>query len=99
MKIWEDETLLFPLQWIRVCVSQNSTEGKMTAVVNGKLLGEHEYKREDDKWRPDNFKLLLGHHPLGYEYPIKITDLNVFNSSLSSERMVGLTRAGEEEYI
>ena len=58
---------------------------------------EEEYKREEDEHRPVNISLLLGSDTLGYEFPIKIADLNVFNSSLSVERILGLTRAGEEE--
>ena len=48
---------------------------------------------------PANISLLLGYCLLNLlEYPaLKMTNFNVFNFSLSLERMVGLTGAGEEE--
>ena len=67
-------------------------------MVDGQLLGEDEYKREEDEKRPTNLSLRLGYETdSGSEYEVKIADLNVFDSSLSAERMVGLTRAGAEE--
>ena len=92
-------TLFFPLQWTQACLSLDSIASKVSVVVDGQLLGEKEYKREEYKsTRPANLSLLLGYYPdSGHEYEVKIADLNVFNSSLSVERMVGLTRAGEEE--
>ena len=32
----------------------------MTLVVDEQLLGEEEYKREEDEYRPANFSLVLG---------------------------------------
>ena len=92
----QTESKFFPLQWRRVCLSLDSVAGKVRLVVDGQLFGEEEYNRESDKYRPANLSLVLGY---GYvdECTVKIANLNVFNSSLSSERMVGLTRAGEEE--
>ena len=58
-------------------------------MVDGQLLGEGEYKREEDWWRPANLNLELA--------SVKVANLNVFNSSLSVERMIGLTTAGEGE--
>ena len=70
----------------------------MRLVVDGQLLGEMEYRWKKDQDRPANLSLVLGGEPsYGYEYPIKVGDVNVFKSSLSVERMEGLTRAGEEE--
>ena len=89
------EVLFFPLQWTRACLSLDSNARKVRLVVDGQLLGEEEYKREEDEKRPTNISLLLG--AWDYEYPVKIADLNVFNSSLSVERMVGMTQAGDEE--
>ena len=85
------EALFFPLQWSTACLSKDSVARKVRVVVDGQLLEEKEYKREDDEYRPANISLRLG------TGPVKITNLNVFNSSLSLERMVRLTRAGEEE--
>ena len=48
--------------------------------------------------RPANISLLLGSDPENVlEYPVKITNLNMFGSSSSVERMVRLTKAGGEE--
>ena len=94
----QTESKFFPLQWRRVCLSLDSVAGKVRVVVNGQMLGEEEYNRESDKYRPANLSLMLGYDPFNVaEFTVKIANLNVFNSSLSSERMVGLTRAGEEE--
>ena len=90
--------VFFPLQWTRACLSLDSNASKMRLVVDGQLLGEEEYRREEDRYRPANLSLVLGGDPhYEFEKPIKLADLNVFKSSLSVERMVGLTRAGEEE--
>ena len=46
------EAVFFPLQWSRACLSLDS--GKVILVVDGELLVEEEYKREEDKYRPPN---------------------------------------------
>ena len=75
-----------------------ASASKVKVMVNGQLLGEEEYGQEEDEYRPANLNMVLGYYPdMEYEYPIKIADLNVFNSSLSFERMVRLTTAGDEE--
>ena len=89
------ETVFFPLQWTRACLSLDSS--KVVVVVDGQLLGEREYRREEDTDRLDDLNLRLGVNFFGYEDPAKIANLNVFNSSLLADRMVGLTSAGEEE--
>ena len=88
-----------PLQWTQACLSLDSVASKVRLVVDGQLLMEEEYKKEEDEYRPADLKLVLGVNSNRRieEQSIKIADLNVFNSSLSVERMVGLTRAGEEE--
>ena len=86
-------TLFFPLHWTRVCLSVDS---KVTLVVDGELLGEAEYKREEDVGRPKYLSLLLGVDRKTFkEYTGRITNLNVFNSSLPFGDMVSITRAGE----
>ena len=97
--------VFFPLQWTRVCLSLDSVSNKMTLVVNGQLLGEREYDQYDVEGRPDNLRLLVGSDclPSGLrcyeidEYTGRVSDINVFNSALSVERMVGLTTAGGKE--
>ena len=82
--------------WER-CLSLDSIASKVRLVVDRQVLGEGEYRREEDEYRPANLSLQLGYNLYPAEYPVKITDLNVFSSSLSVERMVGLTRSGNEE--
>ena len=97
----QTEAVLFPLQWTQACLSLDSRANKVRVVVDGQLLEEEEYRREEDTGRPADLNLMLGssRNAQGWtrEMTGKISNLNVFNSSLSVERMVGLTRAGEEE--
>ena len=51
------ETVFFPLQWSRACLSLDSN--KVVVVVDGKLLGESEYIREEDKHRLAELNLQL----------------------------------------
>ena len=89
------ETIFFPLQWTRACLSLDSS--KVVVVVDGEMVVQMEYRREEDLARPTNLSLLLAVDPFGYEVPVKIANLNVFSSSSPVERMVGLTTAGGEE--
>ena len=92
------EAIVFPLQWVRACLSLDSTARKVTLVVDGQVLGEEEYRREEDQTRPANLSLSLGYNPVArLEYPVKIANINVFNSGTSVERMVGLTTAGGDK--
>ena len=86
--------LFFPLQWTRVCLSLETPVGRATLVVDGQVLGEAEYETEEDKFRPANLSLLLGHSPV-YEWVGKTTELNMFSSALPAEKMERMTRAGE----
>ena len=59
-------TIFFPLQWTRACLSLDSLASKVRVVVDGQLLVEEEYRREEDKYRPANLSLVLGYDPLSY---------------------------------
>ena len=84
----QTETVFFPLQWLRACLSLDSVAGKVTLVVDGQLLGEEEYNREEDQFRPANISLVLGLDvQTREEYNGQIFDLNIFSSALSQERM------------
>ena len=48
------------LQRSSACLFVDSVVGKMTLVVDERLLGEEEFKREEDEYRPANFSLVLG---------------------------------------
>ena len=92
----QTETVFFPLQWSSACLFLDSIAGKVMLVVDGQLLGEEEYKKEDNKYRPANLSLVLGFNGYG-EDTGRSSELNIFASSLSKERMIGLTTAGGEE--
>ena len=97
--LYEKETVLMPLQWIRACLSLDSSKVKM--VANGELLVDEEYKKDEDTDRPANLNLRLGLaldvYGAAVEYIGKFTNLNFFKSSLSVEKMKGMTTAGGEE--
>ena len=46
--------MFFPLQWARVCLSVDSVEGKVMLVVDGQLVGEKEFKKEEIFFRQDS---------------------------------------------
>ena len=94
----QTETVFFPLQWSRACLSLDSGAGKVMLVVDGQLLGEKGYKKEEDKYRPANLSIALGFDPFNeLEFTGRVSRLNIFNSALSIERMVAQTTAGGEE--
>ena len=98
----EIETVFFPLQWTHACLSQDSKASMVSFVVDGQLLVEEEYKMEEDEYRPANLSLLVGLYSNKFtvvrvEYTGRVANLNVFASSSSVERMVGLTTAGADE--
>ena len=84
------KALFFPLQWTRACLSLDSNKIKM--VANGQLLVDKEYKKSEDTDRPANLSLSLGFFVDKYgfaaEYIGKFTDLGVFKSALSVQRMM-----------
>lgn len=56
----QTETVFFPIDWTHTCLSLDSVKSKVTVVADGQLLGEEEYKKEEDEGRPDNLSVLLG---------------------------------------
>ena len=96
----QSETLFYPLQWTRVCLSKDSITSLARMVVDGELLVEEEVRV---KSQPDKLDLVLGITPcIGDEcgrgeYPNRITNLNIFSSALTVEQMKSQTRPGERE--
>ena len=86
------------MQWIRVCLSLDSVEAIVKLVVDGVFVGEREYSLENDWSRPENLILMLGYGSSGSgkEFTGKVTELNIFKSALSAEKMKSQTTAGEE---
>ena len=98
----ETQVVFFPLQWTRVCISLDSVASLVTLVVDGQVLVEEEYRREEDEYRPANLSLLVGFYSDKFtaereEYTGRVANLNVFKTSSSVERMVGLTTTGDDE--
>ena len=91
------DVIFFPLQWTRACLSVDSVAGKVMAVVDGQVVGEQEYKREEDGNRPANISLALGSDLASREFTGRVSELNIFGLSFSVERMIGQTTAGGEE--
>ena len=95
--------VFFPLQWTRVCLSVDSVGGNVLMVVDGQLLVEEEYKREEDNKFPTNVSILTGFFSDNgktaekEEYTGRTTNLNVFGSNLSEEQMVRMTTPGNAE--
>ena len=97
------ESTFFPLQWTRVCVSVDSAASKVLIVVDGQLLMEEEYKREEDNKFPTNVSILTGFFSDNgktaekEEYTGRTTNLNVFGSNLSEEQILRMTTPGTPE--
>ena len=90
----------FPMKWLRFCVSLDSEKREVVLVVDGQMQARKVYTREEDpkKEMPANLSLLVGcNMGCEKEYTGRISDLNVFQSWLSVEKMVGLTKAGGKE--
>ena len=96
--IFAIEAKFFPLQWSNVCLTVDSPASKVTLVADGRVLGEEEYKREEDEYKLSNVSLVLGHNPKYLWEPTgRIAELNIFSSPLSKERMIAQTEAGGEK--
>ena len=92
----QSKILLYPLQWIRVCLSKDSNTSLARLVVDGELLIEQEVKVKN---QPDNLNLVLGSRTSSssgntYEDTGQTTDLNIFSSALTVEQMKSLISAG-----
>ena len=81
--------------WER-CLSLDSIASKVRLVVDRQVLGEGEYRREEDEYRPANLSLQLGYNLYLAKYPVKISNLNVF-SSLVGRKQSGPKR-GPQAY-
>ena len=94
-------TVWFPLSWTRVCLSLDTKSGTVVLVINGVLEKVHQAALEDDKNRPGNLTITLGHRIDIWKLPADFTgqysDLNIFSSPLPTSRMIALTQAGGEE--
>ena len=96
--------LIFPDQWVHTCLSLSSISGWVTLVVNGHEMvnSREEELLNNNTSHPKDLtgRLLLGCSTAGsgwYSYSSSVTNLAVFNSSLSLARMQRITAGGEKE--
>ena len=90
---------VFPLEWIMVCLSLDSLTGRLRLVANGHLLLDKDYKDSVESfWKPATIEVrLLLDLPDKGKNSGKISNVNMFSSAISLERMKQLTDAGGEE--
>ena len=88
---------LFPNQWTRNCMAVNTTSGLINWVVDGTLVMttmSEEVKRTKSRPRDLSKRLVLGTRSIGgvwFAPSHKVTNVNIFSSALSIERMKRLT--------
>ena len=91
---------MFPNQWTRSCMAINTTSGLSHWVVEGTLVMSNiseEVKNSRNRPRDLKGKLILGarsYSGLWQAASSKVTNLNIFSSALSIEKMTRTTRAG-----
>ena len=92
---------LFPNQWIKSCLAINTTSGFITWVVEGVLiLNTTSDELSNSKSRPKDLgkKIVLGvksYVGSWRAYNTRVTNVNIFSSYLSVERMQRMTEGGE----
>ena len=95
---------VFPNQWVRSCLALSTQSGLLQWVVDGQLVEDTmlDSLKEAAANRPSDLtdKLIIGRYSFseGWFSPsIQVTNLNIFSSMLSIERMVGMTSGEGEE--
>ena len=88
-------SLFFPMQWTRLCFSFNANTSLINFVVDGDQLVERVIAVDN---KPENINLILGWSGGSIESPGRMTDVNIFSSSLSTvKEMREKTKAGTEK--
>ena len=91
---------LFPNVWTKSCMAVNTTSGLIHWVVEGSLvLAEEFVEVKNSKSRPKDLskKIILGASSYGgswYAVSQTVTNLDIFSSTLSIEKMGNMTRGG-----
>ena len=89
---------LFPNQWIKSCLALNISSGLIHWVVEGTLImttTSEEVKNSKNKPKDLSNKVVLGARSYGgiwFQPSQKVTNLNIYSSSLSIERMKSMTK-------
>ena len=99
-----DQTFpVFPFQWVRSCLAVDTESGKVILVVDGQVVQERQVealKNSANSPKDLSGKILLGTHKYSKIWLTrsnKVTNLNIFSSLMSIERMVRMATGGEEE--
>ena len=93
----------FPLTWTLVCMSLDTVSGRVILVVDGQVIevSSHQEAMEADENRPTDLHMALGYSldPWGFveEFSGQYSNINIFSSPLSKERMVAMTQAGGKD--
>ena len=91
---------LFPNQWTKSCMATNTTSGIITWVVEGVLIMNKTFedlRNSTNRLRDLSRKLVLGAGSFAGTWRAsssKVTNLNVFSSALSTEKMRKMTEGG-----
>ena len=97
------ETILFPGELLRTCVTREQLEDekvKVQLVVDGELMGESVGDVFDpSELKPKNFRLVVGDLMVEQKYRLNTSNVNIYSSPLSVQRMMDMTNKsrGEDE--
>ena len=93
---------IVPNSWYHVCLGLDTLSGLLRIVVNGVVMvnEEKDYFRNTTQWKPKTLerKLLLfkSYISLWYQHRGTISNLNIFSSIMSVEKMVSRTTGGDD---
>ena len=76
-RVYTTPTAFFPLQWTRACLSLDTDSAMVRLVVDGQMLGQEEYKVEEDEDRPANLSVVLGISTRKDEFTGQLSSLNI----------------------
>ena len=85
---------LFPNQWIKSCMAVNTTSGLIHWVVEGTLVLAREFVEVKNS---KSKNIILGSRLYGdywFAVALKVTNLDIFSSPFSIEKMERMTRGG-----
>ena len=91
---------VFPLEWMTFCLSLDPETGNIKMVVNGQLLLNKDYKEDVQRFLNSSkvkVWLLLDKIDEEGENSGKFSNVNIFSSALPLEKMLVMTKPGEED--
>ena len=88
----------FPLSWLNMCVSADTVSGNVRLIVQGQVVDERvlENIKNIPVWQDGAFLTLGTNNNKGTEYPGMVSNINIFSSCLSIERMIAMTEGGSD---